>query len=251
MSDGLFWLSDEQFLKLQPLLPTDTRGKARVDDRRVISGIIHVLKSGGRWVDAPEVYGPRKTLYNRFVRWSQKGVWIGIFDTLSQTGGPVLEVMIDSTAVRAHRGAHGSKGGSSPCPGPSSWWSGNKNPRPERQQGTPNRLHLTGANVSDFAGAEVLLPLVPANGVLHGDKGYDSDRIRRTVEARGTPPNIPPRKTRKWKNCFSPYLYKGRNVIERMFGRLKEFRRIATRYDRNARNFLSSLCLAATVYYWL
>ncbi|TYC52411.1 transposase, partial [Rhodobacterales bacterium] len=57
MSDGFFWLSDEQFSKLRPLLPTDTRGKARVDDRRVISGIIHVLKSGGRWIDAPEVYG--------------------------------------------------------------------------------------------------------------------------------------------------------------------------------------------------
>lgn len=58
MSDSLFWLSDEQFSKLQSLLPTDTRGKARVDDRRVIGGIIHVLKSGGRRVDAPEVYGP-------------------------------------------------------------------------------------------------------------------------------------------------------------------------------------------------
>jgi transposase len=116
MSDGLFWLSDEQFSKLQPLLPTNTRGKARVDDRRVISGIIHGLKSGGRWVDAPEAYGPRKTLYNRFVRWSEKGVWTGVFDTLSQTGGPVLEVMIDSTAVRAHRVAHGGKGGLRPMP---------------------------------------------------------------------------------------------------------------------------------------
>lgn len=118
-------------------------------------------------------------------------------------------------------------------------------------RGRPIAFHLTGANVSDFTGAEALLPFVPANGVLHGDKGYDSDRIRRIVEARGSLPNIPPRKTRKWKNCFSPYLYKGRNVIERMFGRLKEFRRISTRYDRNARNFLSSLCLAATVCYWL
>jgi transposase len=95
------------------------------------------------------------------------------------------------------------------------------------------------------------LPFVPANGVLHGDKGYDSNRIRRTVEARGLLPNIPPRETRKWKNFFSPYLYKGRNVIERMFGRLKEYRRIANRYDRNARNFLSALCLAAIVSYWL
>ena len=56
-----FWLSDEQFARIAPHLPTDTRGKPRVDDRRVISGIIHVLKSGGRWVDAPPAYGPKKT----------------------------------------------------------------------------------------------------------------------------------------------------------------------------------------------
>ncbi len=60
-----FWLTDDQFARLLPLLPTDTRGKPRVDDRRVISGIVHVLKSGGRWIDAPPEYGPRKTLYNR------------------------------------------------------------------------------------------------------------------------------------------------------------------------------------------
>ena len=70
--DDKFWLSEEQFARLVPHLPTDTRGKPRVDDRRVISGIIHVLKSGGRWVDAPADYGPRKTLYNRFVRWAAK-----------------------------------------------------------------------------------------------------------------------------------------------------------------------------------
>ncbi len=69
-----FWLTEEQFAKIEPHLPTDTRGKPRVDDRRVISGIIHVLKSGGRWVDAPRLYGPHKTLYNRFVRWAAKGV---------------------------------------------------------------------------------------------------------------------------------------------------------------------------------
>jgi len=73
MSD-VFWLSESQFARLVPHLPKDTRGRPRVDDLRVISGIVHVLKSGGRWVDAPPVYGPRKTLYNRFVRWAAKGV---------------------------------------------------------------------------------------------------------------------------------------------------------------------------------
>ncbi|CAH2407776.1 hypothetical protein MES4922_80097 [Mesorhizobium ventifaucium] len=78
--------------RLAALLPTDTRGKRRVDDRRVISGIVHVLKSGGRWVDAPDAYGPRKTLYNRFVRWAAKGIRVDIFHALVSAGGTPAEV---------------------------------------------------------------------------------------------------------------------------------------------------------------
>ncbi len=108
-----FWLTDAQFARLEPFLPTDTRGVARVDDRRVISGIVHVLKSGGRWVDAPDIYGPHKTLYNRFVRWAAKGVWTDIFQALASAGGPPpAQVLIDSSAVKAHRCASGAKGGS-------------------------------------------------------------------------------------------------------------------------------------------
>jgi transposase len=113
MDRDYFWLSERQFARLEPHLPTDTRGKPRVDDRRVISGIVHVLKSGGRWIDAPTVYGPRKTLYNRFVRWAAKGVWGNIFQALASTGGPPAEVLIDSSAVKAHRCASGGKGGNS------------------------------------------------------------------------------------------------------------------------------------------
>ena len=113
MDRDYFWLDEGQFERLAPHLPTDTRGKPRVDDRRVISGIIHVLKSGGRWVDAPAVYGPKKTLYNRFVRWAAKGVWVDIFQALAAAGGPPAEVLIDSSAVKAHRCASGGKGGNS------------------------------------------------------------------------------------------------------------------------------------------
>lgn len=102
-----FWLNDEQFARLEPLLPTDTRGKPRVDDRRVISGIVHVLKSSCRWSDAPQAYGPRKTLYNRFVRWAAKGVWVDIFHVLASAGEPSAQVLIDSSAVKAHRCASG------------------------------------------------------------------------------------------------------------------------------------------------
>ena len=107
MSGDLFWLSDEQFAKIEPLLPTDTRGKVRVDDRRVISSIVQVLRSGGRWIDAPADYGPRKTLYNRFVRSADKGVWIRLFEALMRSGGPTLPLMIDSSAVKTHRSAAG------------------------------------------------------------------------------------------------------------------------------------------------
>jgi transposase len=111
MDRDRFWLTDAQFAKIAPHLPTSTRGKVRVDDRRVISGIIHVLKSGGRWVDAPDVYGPRKTLYNRFVRWAAKGIWMDLFQALAQAGGPPAHVLMDSSAVKAHRSAAGGKGG--------------------------------------------------------------------------------------------------------------------------------------------
>ena len=113
MDQDYFWLSKKQFARLEPHLPTDTRGKPRVDDRRVISGIVHVLKSGGRWVDAPATYGPRKTLYNRFVRWAAKGIWADIFHALALAGGPPEQVLIDSSAVKAHRCAAGGKGGNS------------------------------------------------------------------------------------------------------------------------------------------
>ena len=110
MSD-LFWLNDAQWGRIEPLLPTDVLGVPRVDDRRVISGIIHVLRSGCRWVDAPPSYGPRKTLYNRFVRWMMRSIWQRIFEALAATGGPPVEVLLDSTHIKAHRCSAGGKGG--------------------------------------------------------------------------------------------------------------------------------------------
>ncbi len=110
---------------------------------------------------------------------------------------------------------------------------------------------LTGGHVADCKAAEVLLAQMPECGILHGDKGYDSNAVRRQIEERGVTPNIPPKANRKWKNCFSPFLYRNRNAIERAFCRLKDYRRVATRYDRNATNYLAAVCIAATVSYWL
>jgi transposase len=105
MIAGYFWLNDRQWKKIAPLLPPYVRGKRRVDDRRVISGIIQVILSGCRWSDAPLEYGPRKTLYNRFVRWAVRGIWEGVFMELARTGGPPAEALLDSTHVKVHRSA--------------------------------------------------------------------------------------------------------------------------------------------------
>ena len=103
MSD-LFWLSERQLNRIEPFFPL-SHGVPRVDDRRVLSGIIHVIRNGMRWRDAPAEYGPPKTLYNRFVRWSRLGVFNRIFETLARKGGKPERIMIDATHLKAHRTA--------------------------------------------------------------------------------------------------------------------------------------------------
>jgi mannitol 2-dehydrogenase len=97
--------------RIAPLLPTDVRGKKRVDDRRVLSGIVHALRCGGRWADCADVYGPKKTLYNRFVRWSERGIWEGIFSALAGAADAPDRLFIDSSCIKVHRCAGGGKGG--------------------------------------------------------------------------------------------------------------------------------------------
>jgi transposase len=112
MRRNLFWLSDDQWRQIEPYLPTDVRGKERVDDRRVISGILHVIKSGCRWSDCPPEYGPPTTIYNRFVRWAARGVWERLFRALAARGRSDGTQMIDATHIKAHRSASGAKRGS-------------------------------------------------------------------------------------------------------------------------------------------
>jgi transposase len=113
----LYWLSDAEWARIEPLLPVGRKGARRVDDRRVISGIVHMLRSGARWRDCPAVYGPYTTIYNRFNRWSRQGIWRGLFFALTgSTGGCTGVCALDSTHIKAHRSAAGAKGGTRwPC----------------------------------------------------------------------------------------------------------------------------------------
>ena len=107
----LFWLSDAQWAVIEPFMPRNQPGPERKEDRRVISGILHVLTSGCRWRDCPSAYGPRTTVYNRFNRWSRRGFWKAMLAALAKAGWAGDAAAIDSTYVRAHRSAHGGKGG--------------------------------------------------------------------------------------------------------------------------------------------
>ena len=101
---NLFWLSAAQMRRIEPWFPL-SHGMPRVDDRRVISGIIFVIRNGLRWRDAPKDYGPHNTIYNRFVRWSRLGVFNRIFAELAGKGGRSERLMIDATHLKAHRTA--------------------------------------------------------------------------------------------------------------------------------------------------
>ena len=118
-------------------------------------------------------------------------------------------------------------------------------------KGRPCVMLLTPGNTNDHKAAVPCLEAIPPPAHLIADKGYDSAAFRNWLRKRGTTPVIPPRKSRRVQYRYDKTLYRQRNIIERMFGRLKDCCRIATRNDRSATNFLAAICLAATVTYWL
>jgi transposase len=250
MMAGEFWLSEAQWGAIGPLLPKNQPGARRTDDRRVISGVVHVLKTGCRWQDCPAVYGPSTTVYNRFRRWTMRGIWRRLFDALVRAD-PGDGQAIDSTTAKAHRSAAGGKGG-----------------RRRRRlavraggratkihaivdaHGRPIAIEVTPGHLGDVRVATALITGVPAGGCLAADAAYDSDGLRRFLLQRGTVPVIPNNPTRKRHHPFDETAYRQRNLIERMFCRLKDWRPIATRYDKLAATFAAAVMIAAVITWW-
>ena len=117
--------------------------------------------------------------------------------------------------------------------------------------GRPVILELTAGNVSDYKGADMVLGQLPRSKVLLGDKGYDSLAFREALKDRGIEPCIPPRKNRKIQFGYDKALYKQRHKIENMFGWIKDWRRVGTRYDRCAHTFMSAIFIAVIVIFYL
>ena len=117
--------------------------------------------------------------------------------------------------------------------------------------GKPIVMALTGGQVSDHIGAKILYPALPNATTMIGDKGYDSDEYRAALKAKGIQACIPPRKGRNAPADYCKTLYKQRYKVENAFNRLKDWRRIATRYDRCADIFFAAITIAAIVIWWI
>lgn len=211
-----------------------------------------MLKCGGRWVDCPAEYGPSTTIYNRWNRWSHRGIWTCILDALTEEGWIAETAQIDSSYIKAHRCAGGRKRGDrANAIGISRGGRTTKIHALVDVLGRPLRLALTPGNTSDIKGADQLLDATAGMKRVIADRGYDANRLRATLRQQGTIPVIPGRRNRKRPIQYDERRYRDRWLVEAMFCRLKDFRRVATRYDKLALNYQSAISLAAAVAFWL
>ncbi|WP_456726233.1 IS5 family transposase [Bradyrhizobium sp. USDA 3397] len=242
-------LTDYEWTSIKSMLRNKARGVPRVNDRRVLNGIFWVLRSGAPWRDLPDHFGPYTTCYNCFVRWRRAGVWTRIIDALATAHDAAVQ-MIDSSIVRVHQHGACTAKNQRQSIGRSRGGLTSKIHALVDSNGLPVRLALTPGEAHDNRLAGKLLSRLKPGSMLLADRGYDADWIRALAMKKGAWTNIPPKCNRKYPICFSPYLYRARNRIERFFNRIKQCRRVATRYDRLAANYLAFIQLAS-IRLWL
>jgi transposase len=218
---------------IKPFLPNKPRGVPRVNDRRVLNGIFWVLRSGAPWRDLPKSFGPYTTCYSRFVRWRRAGVWSRIMNALATTHDASIQ-MIDTSIIRVHQHGACITRNRRQSMGRSRGGLTSKIHAVVDTNGLPVQLALTAGEAHDNRLAGKLLSRLKPGTMLLADRGYD----------------VPPKCNRNDPICFSPFLYRARNLIERFFNKIKQCRRIATRYDKLAANYLAFVQLAS-IRLWL
>nr|WP_319391163.1 IS5 family transposase [uncultured Cohaesibacter sp.] len=248
MTRRRYELTDFEWSIIEPLLPNKSRGVARVDDRRVLNGILWRFRTGSPWADIPERYGPYTTCYNRFVRWRKARIWDRLLQAVSKAYDDDI-IMIDSSCVRVHQhGATGKKGDQDDgCMGRSRGGLTTKIHALVDAEGRPIDLRLSAGQVHDSRPAGDMLDIMRADTIILANKSYDSNAIRTKAKEWGAWANIPPKQNRKASVTFSKWVYKQRNAVERFFNKIKQFRAIATRYEKNLLNFLAAIKLVAAL----
>ena len=263
-------LTDKEWVRLVPLLPPQKphTGHPNKDHRQVMNGILWVVRSGAPWRDLPERYGPWSTVASRFYRWTKQGVWQGVFErvqTQAQQAGRINWGIhfIDATIIRAHQQAAGAAHSSPEAEGLGRSRGGFSSKLHVRVDGDgqPLTFILTPGQQHESTVAQQLLEQgAVATGQpgrprrrpqrLVADKGYSSHKFRAFLRRRGIRFTIPHLRHERFPGPFNPQRYRLRNRVERFFNRLKQNRRVATRYEKRAVNYLAIVTFAA-IRLWL
>jgi transposase len=240
-----FGLRDDQWERIKNLLPgrDGSVGVTAADNRLFVDAVLYRYRTGMPWRDLPERFGEGTKVHLRFSRWTKSGVWERVFQHLAADADNEY-AMIDSTIVRAHQHSAGAQ---------------KKLARIKLSTkihalvdalGNPIGFFLTGGEAHDLVGADHLLPEMEADTLI-ADKAFDADaRVLEPLAAAGKTAVIPPRTNRSSPREYDRELYGARHLIENFFAKIKQFRAIATRYEKTARNFLAAVQLVASVI-WL
>lgn len=216
---------------------------------KIVEGILWRFRTGSPWRDLPHWFGPWKSIYNQFNRWSKSGVWKQIFELIRGELDNEWNFM-DGTIVKAHQHSAGARKTEHSAIGNSHGGRTTKIHMLADSHGNPINFEITEGQVHDMKMAEELLESCSSESLIC-DKGYDSDELRTKAREKSICPMIPRKENSKKSNEeFDNELYKHRHLIENLFARLKHFRAFATRYDKLKRNY-GSVVFIACMLVWL
>ena len=247
-------LSDNQYAILSPLLPVQ-RGNVKIHNRQLLNALLYIAENSCKWRRLPKEYGNWHTIYTRLRRWADKGVLSRIFTALLEQrliATCVECIGLDSTSVKVHPDAAGAlkKHGPQAIGKSRGGWN-TKVHLVSADDRTALKICLSPGQAADGAFGRVLLENwndkpkgLPDNVAMVMDKAYEGDKTRKSVALAGFIPVVPPKINRKkpWK--YNREIYKKRNQIERLFRKLKGFRRIYTRFEKLDVMFMAFLFLA-------
>ncbi|WP_225063168.1 IS5 family transposase [Komagataeibacter rhaeticus] len=244
-----YGLSDSQWERIKDLLPGREGhvGGTAANNRLFVEAVLYRYRAGIPWRDLPARFGDWKNVHKRLRRWCESGIIEQVFRHLAADRDNDY-MMIDSTIVRAHQHSAGArkKGGADQAIGRSRGGLTSKIHAIVDAAGKAVALSLTPGQRADITEAAPLLDEVDPAAFI-ADKAYDADPLIEKIEERQITPVIPSRKNRRDPREISFRLYKNRNIIERFFARLKQFRGIATRYDKLKSTFLAAVQLVSAI----